>query len=67
MTNQRPVELLQRLIRFDTTNPPGNEAGCIGFLDDLLTEAGLHTQTVARTPAQVVALLRYVLEGTLPA
>src|ERR671926_340346 len=22
---ERPVELLQRLIRFDTTNPPGNE------------------------------------------
>ena len=23
---ERPAELLQNLIRFDTTNPPGNEA-----------------------------------------
>jgi len=23
------IELLQELIRFDTTNPPGNEAECI--------------------------------------
>ena len=30
------VELLQRLIRFDTTNPPGNEAACIRFIGELL-------------------------------
>jgi hypothetical protein len=29
-----PVELLQQLIRFDTTNPPGNEAECVGFARD---------------------------------
>lgn len=29
----RPVELLQRLLRFDTSNPPGEERACIdGFL-----------------------------------
>src|SRR2546426_10032299 len=27
-----PVELLQQLIRFDTTNPPGNESECVGFV-----------------------------------
>jgi acetylornithine deacetylase/succinyl-diaminopimelate desuccinylase-like protein len=38
---QRPAELLQHLICFDTTNPPGNEAGCIHFLDDLLQQVGI--------------------------
>ena len=38
---QRPAELLQRLIRFDTTNPPGNERECIGFIEGLLGEAGI--------------------------
>ena len=33
---QRPAELLQHLIRFDTTNPPGNEAACIAYIDGLL-------------------------------
>ena len=27
--HQRPVELLQNLIRFNTTNPPGNEDACV--------------------------------------
>ena len=37
---QRPVELLQNLIRFDTTNPPGNEVECIGYINNLLIAAG---------------------------
>jgi acetylornithine deacetylase/succinyl-diaminopimelate desuccinylase-like protein len=42
-----PAELLQRLIQFDTTNPPGNEAACIGYLDGLLQAAGLETTLLA--------------------
>jgi acetylornithine deacetylase/succinyl-diaminopimelate desuccinylase-like protein len=38
---QRPAELLQNLIRFDTTNPPGNEAACIAYVDGLLRLAGI--------------------------
>lgn len=34
----RPAELLQRLIRFDTTNPPGNERGCVEWIDGLLRD-----------------------------
>jgi hypothetical protein len=30
--HERPVELLQNLIRFDTTNPLGNEKGCIAYI-----------------------------------
>ncbi|MFQ5795279.1 MAG: M20/M25/M40 family metallo-hydrolase [Candidatus Bipolaricaulia bacterium] len=47
---QRPVELLQDLIRFDTTNPPGNEVECMNYIDGLLTEAGIETTRLARDP-----------------
>ena len=55
-----PVELLQQLIRFDTTNPPGYEADCIGFVRNLLEEAGCETQSYAKDPARpnLVARLR---------
>jgi acetylornithine deacetylase/succinyl-diaminopimelate desuccinylase-like protein len=43
-----PVELLQQLIRFDTTNPPGNESECVGFVRSLLEEAGCETQTYSK-------------------
>lgn len=39
----RPAEILQRLIRFDTTNPPGNERECVRYVADLLESAGLET------------------------
>lgn len=46
---QRPVEILQRLIQFDTTNPPGNEGPCISFINDLLTEFQIDTTILSRT------------------
>jgi acetylornithine deacetylase/succinyl-diaminopimelate desuccinylase-like protein len=46
------VELLQELIRFDTTNPPGNEAACIAFVQQQLEEAGCETQIYAQDPAR---------------
>jgi len=49
---QRPVELLQNLIRFNTTNPPGNEAECIRYVDGLLTAAGFETTLLARDPTR---------------
>src|SRR5689334_7680792 len=48
----RPAELLQHLIRFDTTNPPGNEAACIGYIRDLLAGAGIPTTSLASDPAR---------------
>jgi acetylornithine deacetylase/succinyl-diaminopimelate desuccinylase-like protein len=47
-----PVELLQQLIRFDTTNPPGNEAGCVEYLRGLLEEAGCEVELYAKDPAR---------------
>jgi acetylornithine deacetylase/succinyl-diaminopimelate desuccinylase-like protein len=47
-----PAELLQRLIRFDTTNPPGNEAECVEFVRGLLDDAGCETELYAKDPAR---------------
>ena len=46
------TELLGELIRFDTTNPPGNEAACIDFLRTQLEDAGCQTQTYERQPGR---------------
>jgi acetylornithine deacetylase/succinyl-diaminopimelate desuccinylase-like protein len=45
-----PAELLQELIRFDTTNPPGAERACIERIGALLTAEGVEWQTYAARP-----------------
>jgi acetylornithine deacetylase/succinyl-diaminopimelate desuccinylase-like protein len=61
---QRPVELLQRLIQFDTTNPPGNEAECISFINGLLTETGIETTILAQTPERPNLVARLHGQGS---
>jgi acetylornithine deacetylase/succinyl-diaminopimelate desuccinylase-like protein len=46
----RPAEILQRLIRFDTTNPPGNEGECIEWIRGLLEELGCEVRILAHDP-----------------
>jgi acetylornithine deacetylase/succinyl-diaminopimelate desuccinylase-like protein len=63
--HERPAELLQRLIRFDTTNPPGNESPCIEWVAGVLRDAGfdpgIHAKDadrpnlIARLPGQGLA------------
>ncbi|MBW2483559.1 MAG: M20/M25/M40 family metallo-hydrolase [Deltaproteobacteria bacterium] len=64
--HQRPAELLQRLIRFDTTNPPGNEAECINFINALLTGAGIKTTILARAPERPNLIARMAGHGSAP-
>jgi acetylornithine deacetylase/succinyl-diaminopimelate desuccinylase-like protein len=63
---ERPAELLQQLIRFDTTNPPGNEAACVGFIDELLKEAGIETTLLARAPGRPNLVARLKGRGSCP-
>ena len=63
---QRPAELLQRLIQFDTTNPPGNEAECISFIKGLLTEVGIDTTILARAPERPNLIARLFGQGNAP-
>ena len=64
--HERPVELLQNLIRFDTTNPPGNEAACIGYIDDVLTDAGFETMILARDETRTNLVTRLPGQGHAP-
>jgi len=64
--HERPVELLQNLIRFDTTNPPGNEAGCIRYIDSVLTAAGFETMILAREEARANLVTRLRGQGHAP-
>jgi acetylornithine deacetylase/succinyl-diaminopimelate desuccinylase-like protein len=54
------VDLLQRLLRIDTVNPPGNETVAAELLRDYLEAAGLECELYAREPhrANLVARLR---------
>jgi acetylornithine deacetylase/succinyl-diaminopimelate desuccinylase-like protein len=62
----QPVQLLQRLIQFDTTNPPGNESACISFINELLTAAGIETRVVARSPERPNLIARLPGRGDKP-
>ncbi|RPH55748.1 MAG: M20/M25/M40 family metallo-hydrolase, partial [Chloroflexi bacterium] len=63
---QRPAELLQALIRFETTNPPGNETECIQFINGLLTAAGIETSLLGKTPQRQNVIARLKGEGKAP-
>jgi acetylornithine deacetylase/succinyl-diaminopimelate desuccinylase-like protein len=54
------AELARRLIRVDTTNPPGNETAAAEVLRDYLEGAGVECELYARVPerANLVARLR---------
>ena len=60
------VELLQRLLRFDTTNPPGNEAACIDWIRGLLAEAGIESELHERTPGRPNLVARLRGDGSVP-
>ncbi|MEO7022488.1 MAG: M20/M25/M40 family metallo-hydrolase [Ktedonobacteraceae bacterium] len=49
-TYEHPAQLLQQLIRFNTTNPPGNEAACIQYIQSVLDEVGIASTIVAKDP-----------------
>jgi acetylornithine deacetylase/succinyl-diaminopimelate desuccinylase-like protein len=66
MLYQRPVELLQRLIRFDTTNPPGDEAACGAFVCELLREAGVEPHVMSREPGRPNVIARLPGRGAAP-
>jgi acetylornithine deacetylase/succinyl-diaminopimelate desuccinylase-like protein len=52
------VQLLQALLRFDTTNPPGNEAECVAFLADHLRGAGVEPEVLSPAPGRANLVAR---------
>ena len=63
----RPVELLQRLIRFDTTNPPGAERACIEWIAGVLRDAGFDPLILAKDPERPSVVARLAGRGLAPA
>lgn len=58
-----PVTILQKLIQFNTTNPPGNERECILYIRDLLAEEGIESQLFAMSPERPNLIARLPGEG----
>ncbi|MFC1871997.1 M20/M25/M40 family metallo-hydrolase [Chloroflexota bacterium] len=63
---ERPAELLQNLIQFDTTNPPGNEAQCVSYINSMLTKAGFETTILAKDSNRPNLVARLEGRGTAP-
>jgi acetylornithine deacetylase/succinyl-diaminopimelate desuccinylase-like protein len=61
-----PVELLQALVRFDTSNPPGNERACIEFVGALLEKAGIEHRYFAFEPERPNVVARIPGRGDAP-
>ena len=62
----KPAELLQTLIRFDTTNPPGNEAECLAFLKGLFDAHGLEGQLLGGSAERPNLVVRVPGRGEAP-
>ena len=62
---QRATKLLQRLIQFNTVNPPGNEQAAQEFLKETLEAAGFECELLAAVPGRpnLVARLRGGSDG----
>lgn len=60
------AEILERLLRFDTTNPPGRERECVAFVDGLLQAAGIPTVLLGREPERPNLVARLPGRGEAP-
>src|SRR5256714_9018338 len=63
---QEVTELLQELIRIDTTNPPGNETRVAELLRDYLEDSGVACELYARIPERANLVARISGRGDGP-
>jgi acetylornithine deacetylase/succinyl-diaminopimelate desuccinylase-like protein len=63
---QEVTEVLQGLIRIDTTNPPGNETAAAEFLRDYLEASGVDCELYARIPERANLIARIPGQGDGP-
>jgi acetylornithine deacetylase/succinyl-diaminopimelate desuccinylase-like protein len=63
---QEVTELLQGLIRIDTTNPPGNETAAAELLRDFLVDAGVECELYAKVPERANLVARIPGRGNGP-
>ncbi len=65
-TRDEVTELLQELIRVDTTNPPGNETAAAELLRSYLEESGAQVDLFARIPERANLVARIPGRGEGP-
>jgi acetylornithine deacetylase/succinyl-diaminopimelate desuccinylase-like protein len=63
---QEVTELLQGLIRIDTTNPPGNETAAAELLREYLEDAGVSCELYAKIPERANLVARIPGRGDGP-
>ncbi len=63
---ENPTELLAQLLRFDTTNPPGNERECIEWIRGLLEGLGCEVRILARSSERPNLIARLPGAGAAP-
>ncbi len=63
---EQPAALLQKLIQFDTTNPPGNERECLLFVKGLLAEVGIESQLFGKSAERPNLVARLPSQGNSP-
>ncbi|MFI6377777.1 M20/M25/M40 family metallo-hydrolase [Streptomyces sp. NPDC050546] len=61
-----PIPILQRLIRFRSVNPPGEERGCAEYVAELLAEAGIESQLLGPDPQRPNLVARIPGRGEAP-
>lgn len=66
MEGTNVVQLLQRLIQFDTTNPPGHEAEAMRWVQGWLEERGVPSELLARDPERPNLIARLRGRGQAP-
>ena len=63
---EEATDLLQRLIRLDTVNPPGNETVAAELLRDYLAESGIEAELYAKVPERANLVARIPGRGDGP-
>src|SRR2546422_897146 len=66
MPSETPAELVQQLIRFDTTNPPGDEGPCLAWLQGLFEARGVACRVFAVSPERPNLVVRVPGRGEAP-
>jgi acetylornithine deacetylase/succinyl-diaminopimelate desuccinylase-like protein len=61
-----PVDLLRELIRFDTSNPPGNERACLEFVAGILEQSAIESRFLARDPERPNLVARFAGRAKAP-
>ena len=62
--HEETIKLLQDLIRFDTSNPPGNETPCCEYIKEVFAKEGIESEIYESAPGRGSILARLKGDGS---